>query len=224
MSWPEPLKSWLRGRLRFRLFLALAIAVASFALLLRVLAGFYGPLLWLDVPFLIVLAFVILTQLRLVDDLADRDYDRVRHPQRVLALEASLKHIYAALAVLTFASLGLTAGLVSGRAAGALLLLEVCLLAIYTLSRRSRWPRLLHVHAVLLKYPGIVYCLAGAPALGAAGGSLLAGTFLMAAAGELGHDAELRRLPGGRAVLLAVLLLLAAFCVFFILRLMEATP
>ena len=220
------LLGWRSSRLTWGLFLSLAFCVAGCAFLLRILAGYYGVLLWLDLPFLVVLAFVLLAQLRLIDDLADRDYDRLHHPDRILVQpKVDLKPFYAILAMLTFMSLGLTGGLVSARALGVLILLEILMVAIYVLSRRRRWPRLLHAHAVLLKYPGCIFCLAGAPSeIGAAGAGLLAGRYLLASAGELGHDAALRRLPGGRAVLAGVLLLIAALGLWFVFRVLEAKP
>lgn len=220
------LLGWRSSRLTLGLFMSLAFSVAGCAFLLRIIAGYYGVLLWLDLPFLVCLAFVVLAQLRLIDDLADRDYDRLHHPHRLLVQQkVDLKPFYLVLAMLTFMSLGLTGGLVSARGAFALILLEILLVTIYVLSRRGKWPRLLHAHAVLLKYPGCIYCLAGAPAeIGPAGAGLLAGSYLLASAGELGHDAALRRLPGGRAVLLAVLLLLGGLSAFFLLRVLEAKP
>jgi hypothetical protein len=107
------------------------------------------------------LAFGLIAQFRLWDDLVDRSRDRASHPGRVLArADSPAPFLRAAVALAAINALGL-AMLRGWPAAIGLIALGVALGAWY----RYRLARdLVHTHVLLLKYPVLVGLLAPVPA------------------------------------------------------------
>jgi len=108
-----------------------------------------------------VLAFALIAQFRLWDDLADRARDRGAHPERVLArIEDTRAFVVVCIALGSVNAAALFALHGAARVAG-LAMLCIGLGAWYRL-HTSR--ELLHTHVLLLKYPAFVLLLAAAPA------------------------------------------------------------
>ncbi len=181
-------------------------------------AGQYGPLaLFLGTAALagakqigalpsaaaLALAYVLVFQFRLWDDLNDRDRDRERHPERVLVQAVSLAPFNALLLCLFGLNLLGIAWLSDG---GAATLAFVLLNAIYLVWYRWRRDDLdptLSAHVVLIKYPAFVYLLNTALApIDPVPLSLSTLTvFLCFAIYEILHDADLRSRPEADRVL-----------------------
>ena len=107
-----------------------------------------------------VLAFMLTAQFRLWDDLVDRARDRQAHPLRVVVnAESTTAFVRVLVALGMLNVLGL--GLISGIAAAVVLLGLVALLALWYWAHHGRG--LIHIHALLLKYPCFVVLLATAP-------------------------------------------------------------
>lgn len=204
-SWAEPLLAWRRTRYPVRVFgpLAAGVALAAHAVGApltphRFAAG--TGLAWL-----LVLGF------RLWDDLADRDEDCARHPERVLAQATSLAPFRVALVVLT---LGGAVGLASlGGVVPrlGLLALVVAGLGVWYGGFRRLWPSpVVHYHVVLGKYPAVVALLGEPPAGVHAGRALpvLAVVYLALCVYESLHDVRLRVAPGARRALAVDVVLL----------------
>jgi hypothetical protein len=148
-----PLHAWRTTRFPLPRFLPLALLLAWPA----AAAAADGAV----IPFLarVALAFSLLAQFRLWDDLIDRHRDRSRHPERVLArLDRADAFVLAALVLgfVNVAGVTLSSGV---RAASALLLLDAAAALWYALQRERT---LLHTHVVLFKYPVFVLLLAPA--------------------------------------------------------------
>lgn len=210
---PEPsswvlLRRWRQTRLPFALFGGLAAILVLWA---------RPP--WHDPATLLArwaLVLLWLALFRLADDLFDREYDRARHPERVLVAAPAVGPFWAAAAFLAVASVLATARLFSPQVAATLVAGGGVLALFYLWSRKLGLSRLAHAHTVLLKYPLFVDLLCGAPAqvdLGLL--RILLVTYLAMAVYELSHDAELRQTRFGRASwlceILGLLGLLASF-------------
>lgn len=105
----------------------------------------------------VVLAFALIAQFRLWDDLVDRERDRSLHPQRVLARSGNVRVFVAACVLLGALNL---VGLLAWRGAavsagGGLLCLGAALWYRAHAARGS-----VHAHVLLLKYPAFVALLA----------------------------------------------------------------
>lgn len=209
------LADWRQTRFRAVPFLPLAAALVALA---RPAERGWPSLLALG-----FLTLTLLAQLRLLDDLADRDYDRTRHPERVLVRASSLLPFQVAAAALALVGLGGSLMLLSPRATLATATLLALMPLFYLLSRLLRLPRLLHAQMVLLKYPALVFVLADAPwppevnLL-----RRLATTFLLIGIYELGHDGELRARRGGAALLAIYTFLLITLWIWPLWRPLEA--
>lgn len=137
------------------------------------------------------LALLLIAQFRLWDDLADRSYDSVHHPTRVLVRSRATGWFWAVLALLAVAAASAVAILRSWHAAPPIYLgLMVLLAGVY--HGPLRVPRFIRAQLVLLKYPVFVLLLA-APAFSTP--ALLAGTaaYLVLSVFEWYDDPGLRR-------------------------------
>ena len=132
--------------------------------------------------------FALVIAFRIWDDLADRERDRARHPDRVTVRAASIAPLWIAAAVTGIAGatfLGLTRGLAS-----------VAFLAAYTLvlaaTYAGRGPRSAAGDRILLlKYGVFTLALIGLPAASTARGLLAAAAaFVAACIYDWWHDAE----------------------------------
>ena len=145
-----PVRAWRASRLPLVRFVPLALFL-SWA------ASSPNDASWSEAAIGAVLAFALVAQFRLWDDIVDRHRDRAAHPERVMA-QATSARAFALLCVALGAGnlLGLVAikGLVP---AGAYLLLAAGLCAWYRCDRPRDW---VHTHVLTLKYPAFVLLLA----------------------------------------------------------------
>lgn len=137
------------------------------------------------------LALLLIAQFRLWDDLADRGYDSVHHPTRVLVRSRATGWFWAAFALLAMAAAAAIGILRSGPAALQIYPgLMVLLAGVY--HGPLRLPRVIRAQLVLLKYPAFVLLLA---APGFSTPALLAGVvaYLVLSVFEWYDDPGLRR-------------------------------
>lgn len=209
------LAEWRKTRFKALPFLPLAAALLALAWP----AGRGG----LALTALGLLGLILLLQLRLVDELADREHDRERHPERVLVRASSLLPFQLAAAALALCGLGGCLLLLPPRATLTAAALLALMPLFYGLSRLLQLPRLLHAQMVLLKYPVLVFVLADAPwppevnLL-----RRLATTFLLIGIYELVDDGELRARRGGSTLLAIYTFLLATLWIWPLWRPLEA--
>ncbi len=144
------LEAWWASRLPLTRFVPLAVLLAWAATASTSAAA---------MPFLVrcALAFSLLAQFRLWDDLVDRHPDRAAHPQRVLARATDARPFVLCAVVLGAANVTCITWL-SGLAAGFTLLVLDAAAALWYGLHHSR--ALLHAHVVMLKYPAVVLLLA----------------------------------------------------------------
>lgn len=209
------LSQWRRTRLKSVPFVPLAVALLALAWP----AGRSWPALFA----LGLLALALLTQLRLLDDLADREHDRAHHPERILVQATFLLPFQVAASALALFGLGGSFLLLSPRATLATAVLLALMPLFYLLSRLLHLPRLLHAQMVLLKYPALVFVLADAPWPPEANLlRRLATTFLLVGIYELAEDGELRARRGGSTLLAIYTFLLATLWIWPLWRPLEA--
>ncbi len=157
-----------------------------------------------------VLAALLVASFRIWDDLADRAYDSVHHPTRVLVRSAAVGWVWALLAGLAAVSacaLGAIGGSPSlSTYAGLIVLLAV----VYRGPRQLTRDRFIRTQLVLLKYPAFIALLT---AQGFSGRTVLAGAvgYLSLSVYEWRDDPALRDGHLGRrlAVVLAIGLIAA---------------
>jgi len=148
------------------------------------------------------LAALLIAQFRLWDDLADRDYDSVRHPARVLVRSTATRWFWVLFAVLAVTAAG-AIGMLDGVAGLAIYCgLLVLLAPVYHGPWRCQ--RFIRTQLVLLKYPALILLLT---ASSHSSRSVLAGAvvYLLLSVYEWHDDPALREgHAGGRfAVVLA---------------------
>ena len=174
--------AWLRERLPVRRFGPIAAAIACPPQLVAFRgAGAFA----VDVA----IAWLLLAQFRLWDDLVDRERDRERHPHRVLARTSRVKAY-----VLLCVALAIGNALVLGSRESARLALSLfvaltaLLAAAYTRPYRTPATDLIR----LAKYPVFVLLIAaGHPeGYGAAAYAAAIAAFVVAVAYEVWHDAD----------------------------------
>jgi hypothetical protein len=151
-----------------------------------------------------VVAYALVFQFRLWDDLADRDRDRRNHPERVLAKVGSSRGFVFLLVVVFAVNLGLLALRTGPSRIITYLLLNAAALIWYLGLRSLVADATTRAHVLLLKYPVIVYLLAGWFSRGSGGYLALsmALVYLCFCIYELLHDPEL--VDGRSSRLLAV--------------------
>jgi 4-hydroxybenzoate polyprenyltransferase len=161
----------------------------------------------------LVTALALVLELRLWDDLCDRELDRQIQPDRVLCQSASVRPFLVLLVVLMAINFALVV-LLRGWWAGAILAgLHVFLAAWYGLRCRVNCGPVVNYHVVLLKYALIVWMLGAVAASDLASAPLVfsaCAVYLGLCIFEAGHDARLRSLPAARICLAIECLLLAA--------------
>ena len=158
-----------------------------------------------------VLAATLIAQFRLWDDLADREYDAVSHPQRVLVTTSHARRVAYLCGVLT---LPITATLVFGYGTSHLLVyvsLFVAMALLYAYGGTAM-PRLLRAHLVLLKYPIIIW-LCAQQADVAQWARVSASVYLALCLFELASDSDLRRSTARRSLMAIEAASLAALLV-----------
>jgi len=172
------------------------------------------------------LALSLLYQFRLWDDLSDREYDRVDHPERVLARTTSVTFFRTLVFVAflsNFALIGVSAGSSWQLKAIAFALLNGFFFVWYR--RRSELCRneIGASHVVLGKYPTFIYLLSGESA--ATSGVRLALAMLLVylcfCVYELLHDAKLSRVPGALKLLAGEMTALCAVSAVMAITLTE---
>ena len=145
----SPLRTWCVTRLPLARFVPLALTLSCAAS-----AANGTPLS--ETALGAVLAFALVAQFRLWDDIVDRHRDRSRYPERVLTQAASVRPLALLCGGLGVTNLCALAVFVDVSAAAGLLLLSAGLGIWYACEP----PRdALHAHVVLLKYPAIVLLL-----------------------------------------------------------------
>lgn len=155
------------------------------------------------------LVALLMVQFRLWDDLADLDYDSVRHPARVLVRSAATRWFWVLFAVLAVTAAG-AIGMLDGVAGLSIYSgLLVLLAAVYHGPWRCQ--RFIRTQLVLLKYPVLILLLTASshPSWGVLAGAVV---YLLLSVYEWHDDPALREgHAGGRfAVVLAAALVVAA--------------
>lgn len=107
---------------------------------------------------------LFITAFRLWDDVADLDFDRRHHPQRVLVRATSLICFRLALSAMGVLLIGLVTLLAGGVRALGLLLLVSAFWLLYRIDRAQALRRNWRSVLVLVKYPAFVLLLAADPA------------------------------------------------------------
>ncbi len=196
----ETLRQYIKSRLPARLYLPCAalLVIAGLA------DGQSVRVLELGVSY--VLAWTLLLQFRLLDDLSDLPHDRHTHPDRVLVQATSLVPFCSLLVFSGLWNLSvITASFVlqkgAGHRLGGLLLLNVAGLLWYGLLRKIVRGRIVGYHVVAAKYPVFVFLLSGDG--GKRWSLLLTMTlvFLCFAIYEVLHDRSLQVVPRTESVL-----------------------
>lgn len=159
------------------------------------------------------LAFLLVWQFRLWDDLEDLGFDRVVHPGRVLALSAAPR-AFGATVVASVLAVGAALALAAGPArALAYAVLAAALAAGYRLLRNAPQRRLLRAHWVLAKYPAFVFLAAWQPVIERAvpAAALL---YLVLCLIEIADDPVLRGMREARALAVAEGIAIAGIIVY----------
>ena len=154
----SPIVAWRVSRLPLARFVPLAVLIAWAA------TG-HGERALPEILPRIALAFMLVAQFRLWDDIVDRGRDRVMHPERVLARAVALQEFVLTCTLLGAVNTAAVAILNGLYGALGLLALDALLAAWYRLPRTSEH---LHLHGLLLKYPAFVLLLAPETARSAA--------------------------------------------------------
>lgn len=201
--------AYARERYPARLFVPLAVFLGVAALA----SGSARPAAGLPASLAVssALAFVLIFQFRLWDDLEDREHDRTTHPERVMSRAATPKPFRLLLVVVTVMNLALVAARGGVRLA-ALVALEVALLAWYR-ARGSRTPAaFLPHHIVLAKYPVLVFVVSPVDASPHAEEFALVAAivYLCCCLHEVLHDRELRAASQAKRLLVVESLFLIA--------------
>ena len=195
-------------RTRFPAWLALLLP-----LLLALLASRERIVMPLEFAAAYLLALLLVFELRLWDDLFDREIDRQQHPDRVLCRAASVRPFLGLLFVTTAINFVLTAVLRPWWSLVALLALHLFLAIWYHVRDQTLAGRIANYHVVLLKYPVIIWILGARTVTDCASPPLLfslAAAYLGLCVYEVAHDASLRKLRVARICLAVESLLLAA--------------
>ena len=190
--------SYLRTRLPASRFGPLVIA-----LVLASLAGESVPALGtLLRRFLLVTSLIV--QFRIWDDLADRQRDRARHPERILTATRRLGPFLG----LWVVAAGVAVALLTAEPWPAWRLSVYgflgLVLSVWYTAGRHRWTQpVLHYHVVLAKYPVFVYLLGGGAARPIPRVLAALSVYLALCAYEVLHDPETAGVPGARRALRA---------------------
>jgi 4-hydroxybenzoate polyprenyltransferase len=172
MSAPELLVAYLRQRIRVRAFVPLALLLAIASWWLVPSAAFQSATFFESAT----QAFVLILAFRVWDDLEDRNADRARHPERVMALSGRTAPFIALVASLIVVGVMWLLQSPEPLLRVVAIAIAACGLSIWYATRRlEKWNRVAGGHIVLAKYPLIAYAVA--PTLPPA--SMLARTVLI---------------------------------------------
>jgi hypothetical protein len=161
-----------------------------------------------------LLAGLLIVQFRLWDDLADLDFDRVHHPDRILVASHHVQPYFILVASLAVLNAVIIALLRSPAQLSAYVLLLAGTAILY---RRRAWPgawRLARTQLVLIKYPVFLYLCAQEGAAGNVAGGGIA-TYLLLSLIDLASDSSLRMLPARRWLLVFEIAAFAIIVVTF---------
>lgn len=141
-----------------RLVTARIVALAALVTIVSIALSAHRTF-W-DIGTTALLAGCLISQFRLWDDLEDRNFDRVHHPHRILAISDEVNQFY-----LVVIGLGMlvTIGLAIWRSLTQLLVYGLLLLGFTVFYRLPTWhdtKRLLRTQLVLIKYPVFLYLCA----------------------------------------------------------------
>ena len=194
MSAPELLVAYLRQRVRFRAFVPLALLLATASWWLVPTSAFESGAFVESAT----QAFVLVLAFRVWDDLEDRNADRARHPERVMARSGRTAPFIAAIALLMVAGIIWLLESRDPLARIVAIAIAACGLSLWYGTRRlENWNRVAGGHIVLAKYPLIAYAVA--PTLPPASTVvrtilLLGGLYALICIYEYVDDPELRQI------------------------------
>lgn len=176
-------------------FPSLVYVPLAFALAGASLAGWEPGSEPITLAFRTALAYVLVFAFRLWDDLADRQDDRVHHPDRVLAKAADVGGFH----LLLVLAIGVGAGLLVPSRDPTLRFavyggLCVFFFGWYGLARAAVGSLVLRTHILLIKYPIFVWLVAGYGPIGRPERLIVALGLIYALllAYEIGHDSRVR--------------------------------
>jgi 4-hydroxybenzoate polyprenyltransferase len=105
------------------------------------------------------LSAILVTSFRIWDDLADRDYDRVHHPARVLVRSPAARWFWVLIVGLAVVSACILAAFGGPQPLPIYTGLIVALAVVYHGPRQLRYDRFAHTQLVLIKYPVFIALL-----------------------------------------------------------------
>ncbi len=157
MRAPSMVVAYLRQRARLRLLVPLSVLLAF--------AGASFPALWIaslrDIAIATVQAFALILAFRIWDDFEDRESDRVRHPDRVLASASRAAPLRLLGFALGFASvLSLTMSVFAFRRLAAIAFAMAMLSVWYGARSENRRSHAVGEHILAIKYPLFAYSVA----------------------------------------------------------------
>jgi len=211
-SWIERLDNirvYRRERFPFAVFIPVSVCLT--------LASFAGAAPHRGLEGLVLLValttcILLLFQFRLWDDIADRHWDRVRHPGRVLCGPVVISSFCM---LVVFCGVASAAGtLFLGRLPGFGLLCGAGLVWYGGFSQQSR-QSVAGRHVLLLKYPAFVWLIGPLKRHHTGMVVAMAVVYLCAAIYELLHDSEMRSHPVGRRLMVVEICALGCIVVAF---------
>src|SRR5688572_23435625 len=191
--WIEEIVNYLRERYPFRYFLPLAAAFTA--------AAFAGgiPRGESDIFLCWVVAFSMVFQFRLWDDLADLPYDRIHHPQRVLCRAQAPDSYIHIVGIVGVVNTGLL--MLLDRSYLGFALLNLAAVAWYAGISIDQRRSIAGRHVTLLKYPLIVLLIAPQDTLGLRTIIAAVAVYLACSIYEVLHDSDVRAKPVARALM-----------------------
>ena len=165
------------------------------------------------------MSVLLLFQFRLWDDLADRQGDCLRHPERFLCGPVGIASLYM---VVVFSGLACAAALLMrGRWLEFVLVCGAALFWYAGFSEKARHS-IAGRHVLLLKYPIFVWLIAPIPSLASELIASMAIVYLCCAIYELLHDRDVRSQPLARALLVVYVCALGGIAVVVLRALGES--
>jgi 4-hydroxybenzoate polyprenyltransferase len=194
----EELARYTRTRVPAKIYLPLALFLCTAAL------ADGQPMEPINLTLAFALAVSLLFQFRLWDDLSDREFDRLDHPERVLVKTSAVIFFWALVFAAFLLNFTLIAALTGPRwRLEAFMFLNVASLLWYPWLRKLCRNEIAGSHVVLGKYPIFIYLLSGESAATSSVRLALAMllVYLCFCVYELLHDAKLNRVPGALKLL-----------------------
>jgi hypothetical protein len=185
--------------------LTVRVALVLIALVACIVASTWG-LQTSNVSLLILLAAALLVQFRVWDDYADRDYDALRNPGRVMVTSAHAR-AFLGTAIVAALPIGAAIGFIGGFSALGLYAILLGTFALLYSAPGRAMPRLARDQLVLVKYPVILWlCAPGAAPMRWM--RLAIGLYCAVAIFDLWSDRPRARDPAWRSLLAGETLLL----------------